>query len=427
MGTNYTVIGNVAAYPPPNVSINIHKVQNPIQDLTDNVARKMIDDKLVVNIVTNSKDAAVTVSDNLNDHQELVEHDYKSAWLTSKCTLGERRSIMENWNEGKIYQSLASTFNCGTDNSETREMDYEGVPRGAAVALQAIGRIRPHQQKGSTIKANFWIDKNNQRTNDEESQDEVMYMQACGFFQCFTSEEEKSKAIAQLKTLFHPSGFKSIMNGNHCIRKALLATIDVGSDDCGMCSLCTYNNPIHAGADEALEYLQQESEDKRYVLEKVPQLLRMCFACNNSRCVCYGNECLVNYHERCIKCHGVFGSRLSEHKKSCKANNVTLYGSSTCIYCFLQQDVKDELPSDFPTTDCDKMQGRLKCPLGDRVRRILLYDIQETNDDGTEARSRLITTGRNSELWYHFMAKNMRQMVEDRNERQQRMNQLNNN
>ena len=31
METNYTVIGNVTTYPPPNVSINIHRAQNPIK------------------------------------------------------------------------------------------------------------------------------------------------------------------------------------------------------------------------------------------------------------------------------------------------------------------------------------------------------------------------------------------------------------
>lgn len=427
METNYTVIGNVTTYPPPNVSINIHRAQNPINELTDNVARRIIDDKLVVNIVTNSKDAAVTVSDNLNARQELIEKDYKSAWLTSDCTLGERRGIMENWNQGKIYQSLSSTFNCGTDNSETRGMDYEGIPRGAAVALQAIGRIRPHQQRGQTTKANFWIDINNQYTNDDEWQAEVSYMQACHFFECFRSEDDKLKAIEQLTTLFHPSGFKRIMDGNQCIRKALLATIDVDSNDCDMCSWCTSNNPLLAGADEALEYINQQNEDKRYVLENLPQLLDRCAACNNERGVCYGNECLVNYQERCIKCHGEFQTTLREHQRICKATSITLYGKSTCIYCFLHQDAKGELPNDFPTTECGNEQSRLKCPLGDRVRRILLYDIQNNhlNDDGSMAQVRLKTTGRSSELWYQTMAKNMRQMTEDRNERQRRMDALN--
>ena len=143
--------------------------------------------------------------------------------------------------------------------------------------------------------------------------------------------------------------------------------------------------------------------------------------------MCYGNECLVNYQERCIKCHGEFQTTLREHQRICKATSIALYGKSTGIYCFLHQDAKGELPNDFPTTECGNEQSRLKCPLGDRVRRILLYDIQNNhlNDDGSMAQVRLKTTGRSSELWYQTMAKNMRQMTEDRNERQRRMDALN--
>ena len=74
----------------------------------------------------------------------------------------------------------------------------------------------------------------------------------------------------------------------------------------------------------------------------------------------------------------------------------------------------EDLPQDFPKNQCGLMPNAVKCPLGDRVRRILLYDLNAVDDNGTKALNRLESVCNDAELWYERMAINMRMINTNR-------------
>lgn len=413
IGENFSIIGsNTSTYYPPNVSINIITPPTDIvttltNDVISSVHLEGIDStEKFVNVITSSREKAEHISTILNKSQ------VDTNWLTSECTYTQRSSRMKEWSTGKL-KCLASTFDCGIDSGHCNRMDREGRPSGIISALQCIGRIRPHQQQGINTAANFWIGKDFVN-NDDEWNESVALMKAAHMFDCYGDDEaRKLEAEQALKRLFHVSGFDDIVKGGTCIRKAMLAAIQIPSSDCNMCSHCKDNNPMLQQAIQAQQAINQQESDKEYVLNLIPNMLNRCFVCEMD--TCYGSLCITDRTQRCLKCHGKSRQRSIHNSEMCKARYVRMYGNSHCVYCYLPKNVKDELPDDFPKMECGT-KGTFKCPLKERVKRILLYDIEQkqVNDDGSTAHDRLFTVGRDTAIWYEIMAKNMRQIVEDR-------------
>ena len=409
--SDYAVVGSSQNYNVPNISINIRQVSHHrqlISDVTNAVINKIQRENAYITIITLSKEDAVNISNDVGNA------GITSQWLTSDCTEAERRERMKDWPKG-VIKSLASTFNCGTDSPFVSGVEHAGLPRGVAAALQAAGRVRPNNQQGINTEVNFWIDPSNVWNNtDEQWNSAIAYMKEAGLFRCFNSVEEVAEATVVLKSLFHPSGFQSIVNGNQCLRRAMLEQIDVVSTNCNMCTQCRRNNPYLQQAAEARQRVRTRVENKQYVLNNMMALLRQCFVCGEA--YCYGTRCLMPNHTRCVKCHGPARQYNAHDPRECKAKHIPLYGTAFCVLCFLPRAVKvdEDFTSDFPKNKCGKMPNAVPCPLGDRVRRILLYDLSAVDDDGTQALNRLGSVCIDAELWYERMAINMRMINTNR-------------
>jgi len=408
--TDYEVIGSPENYTPPNVSINLRRVanhQNLISDLTTEVINKIQHNHSCINTITLSKDDAMTMSDNVNNA------GIDSVWLTSECSETQRSERLKDWSRGALGL-LASTFNCGTDSSFVNGVEYAGWPRGIAAALQAGGRVRPNNQRGINTQVNIWLDGTAPWNNIEEWNRSIVYMTEAGLFDCFDSPEAKDNAASDLQKLFHSSGFQSIVNGNQCIRQAMLEQIDVTSPNCNMCTHCRRSNPYLRQTALAQQRVRSRAENKQYVLNNMMGLLRQCFVCGEA--YCYGTSCLMPNHTRCVKCHGPARQHNAHDPRECKAKHIPLYGRAACILCFLPRAVKEDdgLSSDFPKYECGNLPNAVKCPLGDRVRRILLYDLNAVDDNGTKALNRLESVCTDAELWYERMAINMRMIITNR-------------
>ena len=408
IGSDYAIVGNSQNYSVPNISINTRQVPNHRQllsDVTTEVINKIQQENAYMTIITLSKEYAVNIS------KDVCDAGITSQWLTSYCTEDERLERMQDWPKGGI-RSLATTFNCGTDSPFVSGVEHAGLPRGVAAALQAAGRVRPNNQQGINTVINFWIDSSNMRNDTDEWNTTIAYMQEAGLFRCFESSAERTKATAVLKSLFHPSGFQSIVDGNKCLRRAMLEQIDVTSPNCNMCTHCRRNNPYLQRAAEAQQRVRNRVENKQYVLNNMMGLLQQCFVCGDANC--FGTNCLVPMHTRCVKCHGPAQGHNVHNSRECKARYIPKIGNAFCIFCFLPRAVKGDLSNEFPKRMCGTLTNQIKCPLGDRVRRILLYDLNSVDDDGTCAFNRLESVCNDSELWYERMAINMRMADDNR-------------
>ena len=187
-------------------------------------------------------------------------------------------------------------------------------------------------------------------------------MTEAGLFDCFDSPEAKDNAASDLQKLFHSSGFQSIVNGNQCIRQAMLEQIDVTSPNCNMCTHCRRSNPYLRQTALAQQRVRSRAENKQYVLNNMMGLLRQCFVCGEA--VCYGTRCLMPNHTRCVKCHGPARQHNAHDPRECKAKHIPLYGRAACILCFLPKAVKmdDGLIRESQTADMYRFLGHYDRP-----------------------------------------------------------------
>ena len=215
-----------------------------------------------------------------------------------------------------------------------------------------------------------------------------------------SKDEDRETATQFYRDLYHISGYRKIIDGSVCYRKALLATCGVKSDDCGFCSLCSTTNAIHQAANTVKQQLRREQTHREYCIEKLEEMKTRCLVCRSS--LCGGLACLPDYKtKRCWKCHGYTTKATNFHYKiHCEAHKVVR--GMVCPFCFLP------FTPDVPASAKREDHTENKCLYKDRIRRVLLYSVVEQRDKGMSARKLLEPCITNINIWFETFRKALR-------------------
>jgi hypothetical protein len=373
-----------------------------VQRAKDLLARKQ--HKFKIHIVTMSKDDAKEISDKLNNE------GVSSMWLTSHQIQSEKEEIMKNWEE-RDEIAIVTTFTDGIDNALTEDVIIVRARYSVTSLMQALGRIRPARQQQDTATLHIF-DTGYDPTNEAQDQDTINYMRAA---QLIPAGEEK-KAEVWYYNLFHIRGYRKLVDSDGCYRKKLLLSCGIESRNCGFCSSCK-SQPLFAAATHANESVQNEHEERRYVIAMLEEMKSKCIVCSDN--ACDGRQCLPktladgrniqdrvsnschkcfqfcpgnNYHVT-TKCHAYFGIEPGKTQSSI---------NRACPFCLLAFD--KDIPADT-AMNFHNQPGR--CLYKARIRRVLLYHVCQKSDFGESARGVLLPCITNPSIWYKTMYKNL--------------------
>jgi hypothetical protein len=344
-----------------------------------------------------SKIHAVTMS--RKDAEELSEMlnnaGIKSMWLTSSISGKQRSHILQNWQDGS-EKVLVSTFTDGIDNAATEDVIIVGATYSIYSLVQIIGRIRPNRQSFNNASAYIFHTRSYIRFEEQEIDDSVS--KAIGG--CITHHTEREKFTQYYKKMFHIHGYKSWVQQKQCYRKVLFEHFSINSPSCQHCTNCCKYNEITKSATKTTVLITNQDRQRDMVNEALHVMLTMCYVCKRREC--NGIQCL--HGNRCFCCH-VITHRGNIHKSTeCPANtagNRLDIGGKACPVCFVS------FSSDIPGRGTLEEHMNNRCPYGKRVKRVLLYGVENANDRGHTARNVLVSALSNPTHWFDVMTKNI--------------------
>ena len=396
----YEVIGSTTNYAIPNVRIAIikHARANQRETLLDMVihhCRNLIERKKEANTkihaITMSQQDAIDLSDRLNNA------GLSSIWLTSNLPPGQKSHCLHQWEFGN-EKVLVSTFTDGIDNSTTEDVIIVGGTHSIYSLVQAIGRIRPKRQHFN--KSSVYIFHSSRYVQFEEYSIDDNVSRAIGA-NIFT-EDNRANARRYYEKMFHISGYRKWIEQTSCYRKSLYEHFSIQSSSCKHCTNCRKMNYINQSAVQASSLISNEEARIRLVCSALDTMLSFCLMC--SRTECNGIQCFPTKPSRCFCCHvGIVKSTF--HKSSeCPADTtgkkIDTKGQS-CPSCFMSFS---NAIADRGNTD-DHRNNR--CRYKKRIKRVLLYGVENAKDPGVSARNLLVSALSNPTHWFAVMATNI--------------------
>ena len=395
---DYEVIGTTDEYPIPDVSIRIVANEHTVhrEGLLNTViqhCRTLLDKKRdyvsKIHAVTMSRKDAEELSIMLN------KAGMTSMWLTSSLTGKQRSHILQDWQNGS-EKVLVSTFTDGIDNDATEDVVIVGATYSIYSLVQIIGRIRPNRQ--TINKASVYIFHTRSYIRFEEQEVEDTVSKAIGG--TISTYTDRENFTQYYKKMFHISGYKSWLQQKQCYRKVLFEHFNIISHSCQHCTNCWKYNEITKSARQTTVLTTNQDRQRDMVNEALHIMLTKCYVCKRSDC--NGIQCL--HGNRCFCCH-VVTHRGNIHKSmDCPANttgNRLDTGGKACPVCFVS------FSGDIPERGRSEEHMNNRCPHGKRVKRILLYAVENANDRGHTARNLLVSVLSNPTHWVDVMAKNI--------------------
>ena len=384
---DYRVIGSAEDYPLPEVDINLIKcTETEVLAKVIECIQKLIQRKgrrFKIHVMTVSKKDAVDLC------SMLQAEEIDSLWMTSEMVQEGKEAIMQNWSSCP-EQVLCTTFADGIDCHLTQDAVIVRGTYSAIKTMQFYGRVRPCSW-GHGSAALHIFDTPFDPTNEEEDAANVNHIKVSGIVP--PGPEAHQTAEKLYFGLFHHRSYKSVINGSDWLRKSLLKKCGIDSPDCNNCTRCIENNPAAKAAIEAREAQRKEMEDRAFVLGKLKELDERCEACR--RPDCSGLECLPSPPPgvvRCYRCHGV-----NHYSTSCQLFNLSTH-SKCCPYCLLLFD------KEISKTGMEFHNAKGRCPLRDRVKRVLLSSVIGKGDSGASAKILVEPCMMNPRIWFEKMA-----------------------
>lgn len=202
--------------------------------------------------------------------------------------------------------------------------------------------------------------------------------------------------------MFHFCGYKNWIEQSACYRKALYELFSIKSTVCNHCTNCIHKNTINQTAIQATTQLNMEEKKRQIVIEALQDMLTTCLVC--SRVTCNGIQCFPEKRSRCFCCHVRIVKSTFHKSSNCPADTtnrkIDTKGQS-CPSCFMSIS---ELIPDRGTSD-DHMNNN--CRHKKRIKRVLLYGVENAPDPGVSARSLLVSVLSNPTHWFSVMASNI--------------------
>ena len=394
---NYKVIGDKDKYPVPNVAINMvtSVYNNDSSTLIQSVVtlcRTLTEKKRL----RESKIHAITMSrDDAEQLCEKINHaGVESIWLTSDLPPTQKTQVLQLWENGPA-KVLVSTFVDGIDNSATEDVILVGGTHSMYSLVQAVGRIRPRRQDIKHAAIHIFNSDMYLKTNRLELDDQLNRLLGANIF----SQIDHDTAKDYYKEMFNVSGYIKFSNQHKCYRKVLYEHFGIQSQSCHHCSNCKGRNNITKSSTSAALRVSQEERNRSRVVEAVSEMLDRCFVCKKSHCD--GFQCLVGCISRCFACHGPkqqnFHSRVT-----CPAKHPPIAtNSQSCAKCCLA------MSQIIPCRGTVQDHQNETCPHKSRIKRVLLYHVENKADRGQSARSVLASALPNHTDWFNKMAANI--------------------
>ena len=394
----YDVIGSKSDYPIPDVSIHVvaneHTVHrdsllNTVVQHCQKVRQQKSDYMSKIHAVTMSRKDAEDLSDLLNNA------GITSMWLTSSLSGKQRSQFLQLWQDGSEVV-LVSTFTDGIDNSATEDVIIVGATYSIYSLVQIIGRIRPTRQ-GFDKSTVYIFHTRAYLRYEEQSVDDTVSKAIGGKISSVTDRENFT---TYYKKMFHIAGYKCWLQQKQCYRKILFDHFSINSSTCKHCTNCWKYNEITKSAIQSTVAITQQENQKNTVNEALHVMMSMCYVCKRREC--NGIQCL--YGNRCFCCH-VATYRGNIHKSTdCPANtagNRLGFAGKACPSCFIS------FSNDIHLRGKTEDHLNNRCPHGKRVKRVLLYGVENAHDRGNTARNLLVSVLNNSTHWFEVMAQNI--------------------
>ena len=395
LGT-FKTIGDVRDYPIPNVVINVecHDDTSVLQLLVERVKQlnSTKDWKFKVHIVVMTKEDATSVSN------ALTNAGISCLSLTSDHIQSEKENIMARWEE-REDQCMASTIVDGIDNGLVENVILFRGCYSVSRLVQTLGRIRPPRQNFDKATLDI-LDTGYDPVHSGDIDGDINYIKQAGMAPSTASDETLQDFYSNL---FHTSGYRRFINHRECYRKYMFDACGIPSQDCNQCSNCRNSQEIVAAASQASAALSAELKNKQFVREQLSSMIYQCYACKRSECDGSIASCLGKESKHyCFSCHAE-SIKANFHRK-CPAGNLST-NQQSCPYCLLALD--QAIPQSG-TRDDHKPN---KCVFKDRIKRVLLYQVQHVQDMGITAKSTLQPCLINNDIWYKVMGENMRHIL----------------
>ena len=396
----YDIIGSASNYQVPNVRISVVKNDRFSQRdyLLDTVVehcRNLIDNKKE----TNFKIHAITMS--RTDANDLCERlntaGMSSIWLTSELPPKQKTQLLHLWEED-VERLLVSTFTDGIDNSATENVMIVGGTYSIYSLVQAIGRIRPKRQNFTKSSVVIFHSQRYVEYDEQSLDDNISRAIGAGLF----PKPGRVTAKAYYKKMFHFSGYKKWIEEMSCYRKSLYEHFSIQSQSCNHCTNCTQANTINISASQASTFINKEDTQRKKVLKALQKMVTVCILC--MRNTCNGIQCFPAKPNRCFCCHVAISKRTYHERSKCPANtsakNIDTKGMA-CPSCFMS------FSKDIPDRGTLEDHTNNRCKHQKRIKRVLLYGVENVQDPGVSARDLLVSVLSNPVHWFSVMSKNI--------------------
>jgi superfamily II DNA helicase RecQ len=394
------IIGSVNSYPVPNVTIHVIKStsQRPRESLLQAVilqcrtlTERKSDSNFKIHVITMSRQDAIDLSDKLNDS------GLPSLWLTSNLPPAQKAQYLQLWEDGD-EKVLVSTFTDGIDNTATEDVIIVGGTYSIYNLVQALGRIRPKRQ--SFAKAALYIFHSNRyiKFDDLSINDNVSKAIGTNIFK----EHTRESSTQYYQRMFHITGYKKWIEQTGCYRKALYEHFDIQSGACNNCTNCRSLNSITQSAVQTTTLMSKEQQRTKMVINTLSIMITKCIVCSHPQC--NGIQCFPTKPSRCFCCHvGIV--KATFHKSSeCPADTsgqkIDTKGQA-CPSCFMS------FSKSIPDRGSAEQHKNNLCVHKKRIKRVLLYGIENAKDPGISARNLLVSALSNPTHWFAVMATNI--------------------
>jgi superfamily II DNA helicase RecQ len=202
--------------------------------------------------------------------------------------------------------------------------------------------------------------------------------------------------------MFHIIGYKKWIEQTGCYRKALYEHFDINSTACNHCTNCRRLNNITQSAIQTYNMMSKEQETTKMVIASLDIMTTKCLVCSRSQC--NGIQCFPTKPSRCFCCHvGIVKSTF--HKSSeCPADTsgkkIDTKGQA-CPSCFMS------FSKSIPDRGSSEDHRNNRCVHKKRIKRVLLYGVENVRDPGITARNLLVSALSNPTHWFSIMATNI--------------------
>lgn len=397
---HYDVIGSPDEYNVPNVTITVTPLAESIQkeslfnkvvQYCQNLTQEKGNSTFKIHIITMSRRDASELSDKLNSK------GLQSLWLTSSLPPTQKAQLLQRWEEN-CEQVLVSTFTDGIDNSLTENVIIVGATYSLYHLVQAIGRIRPNRQTYTRAGVHIFHSKTYMHIDTQNIHDTI----SCAIGGLVFPKERRRSVTQYYSKMFHISGYTKWIEGKACLRRTLYEHFSIKSSDCKHCSNCVHQNIVNKSAIQANKVIAKEDAQRVMVCNAVQFMLTNCLVCSKQEC--NGIQCFPPKQNRCFCCHVVI-NKLTFHKSNqcpadTSARKIDTQGQS-CPSCFVT------FSKDMPHRGTTEEHMNNNCPHKKRIKRVLLYGVEQANNPGISARNVLMAALSNPTYWYSVMATNI--------------------